>query len=168
MKRTRQQSQSLTARALAELAPEAQIMARRDAKYGGELDIGGAWLAHHDGLSSRQFCSRQRNARRLMSCGPDRLGALLIDHAAATIDCLDDFKDLNDPLEILAAVEAAESAIAACGGLDDALSKPNLHEVRAADHARACRIGIRRAQMVLRKQREIEKKQSNLFDDGEV
>lgn len=160
MKRAHQQvSPSLAARALAALCPEAQIMALRDAKFGGELDIGGAWLARHDGLSSNRFCSRQRNARRLLSGGPDSLGRRRVDPSDAGLDLI---HHLDDPLAILAGLEAVEAVVMASGGLEAALAQPNAHETNPAEHARACGIGLRRAQMVIRGQREIDPRQLEL------
>ena len=166
-RRTHQQvSPSLAARALSALDPEARAMALRDARFGGEIDIGGAWLARHDGLSSNRFCSRQRNARRLMSCGPDRIGKLRVDPGDAGLDLA---HHLDDPLAILAGLEAVEAVVMASGGLEASMSKPNALDVRAAEHAMACGIGLRRAQMVIRDQREVDPRQIDLFDlfDGE-
>ncbi|MDA8260729.1 MAG: hypothetical protein M0Z99_34705 [Betaproteobacteria bacterium] len=142
-------------------------MARRDAKYSGEVDIAAAWLARHDGLTAGQFCSLQRNGRRLMTGGPDKLGQLRVDPADAGLEELLAGQD-DDPLEALCALEGAAAAVLAAGGLEAALARRSPDQVSAAEHAKACDLGLRAAQMSLKEQREVDPRQLDLFDDGDL
>lgn len=151
----------MAARALAALDPTARKMARRDAKYSGEVDIAAAWLARHDGLTAGQFCSLQRNRRRLMVGGPDNLGKLRVDPSDAGLDLFGSRDD--DPLEALCALEGAAAAVLAAGGLEAALAWRHPGQVSATEHAKACNLGLRAGQMSLKAQREVDPRQLDLF-----
>ncbi len=103
-------------KAFAALSPAAREMALRDRRFAGEIDIAGAWLAEHDGLSVSQFLSKQRNARRPLRNGPDRLNAVDLSdlHSLEASDAKAD-----DPLQTLLAQEYAAQLM----GCEDVLAE---------------------------------------------
>ena len=119
------------------LPPGAQALAAA-----ARLDAADALIGFHDGLTPAQAASRARNARRgLGQSWPDR--AALCDTEA--IDFSGVFGD--DPLQILLAREAAESALSA----RDAAKRLRLADLTDADTAKladAFRLTKRRAQQI--------------------
>ncbi|WP_031405683.1 hypothetical protein [Thiomonas sp. FB-Cd] len=97
----------LQKQAFAALSPSAQQMALRDRKFGREIDVGAAWLAEQEGITAERFLGRQRNARRPMVDGPDKLAAIDI---ADIVNSREGHSD--DPLEILLAQERAAEIMA--------------------------------------------------------
>lgn len=155
----------LQARAFAALDKKMQTAAEQDAKFGGcggEIDIGGAWLAQHDGLTGAKFRSNNRNARRPMVNGPD-LGAVeMIDVAEAGLDLIGGLD--GDPLSVALAIEEATLVVEAYGGLERAVARANLQEANSAAHALACGVGLRMAQIMIKAQRDLRERQRDLFD----
>ena len=156
----------LQARAFGTLDKKMQIAAKQDAKFGGcggEIDIGGAWLAQRDGLTGAKFKSNNRNGRRPMVNGPD-LGAVeMVDVDEAGLDRVGGLD--GDPLAVMLAIEEAALVLEAYGGFERAVGRASLSEANSAAHAKACGVGLRMAQIMIKAQREVRLRQRDLFDD---
>ncbi|MDA8260635.1 MAG: hypothetical protein M0Z99_34225 [Betaproteobacteria bacterium] len=159
----------LQARAFDALDKKMRAAAKQDAKFGGcggEIDIGGAWLAQHDGLTGAKFKSNNRNGRRPLVDGPDLGVVPMIDVAEAGLDRIGGLD--GDPLSVMLAIEEATLVVEAYGGLERAIARANLREANAAAHAKACGVGLRMAQIIIKAQRDLRKRQRDLFDDEGV